>query len=205
MFQPFLCWNPNAIQKTHLFEKPGDLYLWNSYNHSLYVGDISQLGNYQTHPFPILVKMCPDSGGSNKKITGGKKPTMWRRTSGACGTKNFPSSEECFKCGAPRGWAERQIRLKRPGRSPSRRFFVAEENHGNGTVRCEKRCRRRDFCDVPFSSFFPQNIFFKVAGFWKKRVSCAVFFFFSEIFSKLSYTEFTYYDNNMICIIFLKH
>ena len=21
---------------------------------------------------------------------------------GACGTKNFPSSEECFKCGAPR-------------------------------------------------------------------------------------------------------
>lgn len=148
--------------------------------------------------------MCPDSGGSNNKNHRGKKhPRRWR-LSGACGTKNFPSSEECFKCGAPRGWAERQIRLKRPGRSPSRRFLSPKKITETDTFVAKRDAVVEIFVMYLFHPFSPKTFFSKWLAF-ERNVSLVPFFFFLEIFSKLSYTEFTYYDNNMICIIFLKH
>lgn len=157
--------------------KNPEIYTFETAITSRYISEIFPKGKLPNPSFSHPRLKCVLTQGGATKNHRGKKPAMWRRTSGACGTKNFPSSEECFKCGAPRGWAERQIRLKRPGRSPSRRFLSPKK-----ITETERFVAKRDavveiFVMCLFHPFSPKTFFSKWLAF-ERNVSLVPFFFF---------------------------
>ena len=164
------------MNKTTFLKNP-EIYTFETAITSRYISEIFPKGKLPNPSFshPRL-KCVLTQGGATTKITGEKKPTtlttfrcMWH--------EELPELGRVFQMWSAQRLSRTTDPFKATRKISVASFFVAEENHGNGYVRCEKRCRRRDFRDVPFSSFFPQNIFFQSGWLLKETCLLCRFFF----------------------------